>query len=92
MLEEENSVLSLATFIENSEFSNVFWIWYPAEDLVYHRYSISRFELGFLRKYQLALCYIISLKYLFRTTIIFQKFGIMDVTHLGKKMAERYIN
>lgn len=41
MLEEENSVVSLATFIENSESSNASRIWYPAEDLAHGRHSIS---------------------------------------------------
>lgn len=36
--------------------------------------------------------FIFSMKYLLRARIIFQKFGIMDVTYLGKKMSERNID
>lgn len=40
----------------------------------------------------MAVLFLISVKYLLRTRIIFQKFGIMDVTYLEKKMAKRYID
>lgn len=34
MLEKEDSIMSLATFIEHPESCKTFWIWYPAEDTV----------------------------------------------------------
>lgn len=47
-----------------------------------------RFEQGALKRPNV----IISVKYLLRTIIIFTKFGIMDMTYLGKKMTVKYIN
>lgn len=88
MLEEDDSIMSLAMFIGNSESPNISWTWYPAEDLANGRHSVSDLnkELFEMAKWPNVK---ISVKYLLRTRIIFIKFSIIDMSYLGKKMPEK---
>lgn len=92
MLEEDTSIMSLATSIENFKSCNTSWTWYPTEDPSTWK-TLSKCDVNkeLFEKARWP-SVIISVKYLLRTRIIFTKFGLVDVIYLEKKMAVKYIN